>query len=229
MLMKAKAVLAGTAIVLLTSAASVQAAIVVTVSDVSIGVSDNAWIDVFVESDQLGGESYALAAYDFRITPVAPTATQLAFVNPQPSAYTTEANYLFVGDSFGPSGGTSMVTTPNDRYGDSDATSGPGLAVYATPLTSQRLLVRLQVTTTTGLPPGVGDSFDVTFNQDPIFSFITPDIFGAPLAFDFASSKLVGRVNVVPEPSGFALCSLLGLTCIGYRSRRRVSRQLSID
>ncbi len=224
MLMKTKAFFTCIAIVLLTSSANVQAAIVVTVSDVNVEVGNTAWVDVFVESDQPGGEAYALAGYDLLITPVAPTVAQLAFVNPQPNAYTTQANYLFFSDSLGPAGGTSTSTTPNDRYGDSDSTLDGGLTLYASPLTSQRLLVRLQVTTMTGLPPSVGDSFDITFNQAPAFSFITPVDIGSPLAFDFASSKLVGRVNVVsavPEPSCFALCSLLGLTCVGYRSRRR--------
>ncbi len=224
MLTKTLAIFTGIAIVLVASAASVQAAIVVTVSDVNVGVGDSAWVDVFVESDQVGGESYAFAGYDFLITPVAPTASQLAFVNPQPNAYTTQANYLFFGDSLAPAGVTSTSTTPNDRYVDSGSTQDGGLTLYATPLTSQRLLVRLQVTTATGLPPSVGDSFDVTFNQDPNFSFITADIVGTPLAFDFANSKLFGRVNVVsavPEPSSFALCSLLGLACFGYRSRQR--------
>lgn len=223
MLLKTKAIFAGIAIVLLTSASSVHAAIIVTVSDVNIEVSDTAWIDVFVESDQPGGEAYAFAGYDFLITPVAPTATQLAFVDPQPNAFTTQPNYLFAGDSFGPAGTLSSVTTPNDSYGGSDSSADGGLTVYATPLTSQKLLVRLQVTTATGLLPSVGDSFDVTFNQDPNFSFITEDIFGAPLAFDAGNSKFVGRVNVisaVPEPSSFALCTLLGLACVGYRSRR---------
>ncbi|MEZ6137704.1 MAG: hypothetical protein R3C53_22685 [Pirellulaceae bacterium] len=221
--------MAGLALASLTLLSSAHAAIIVTVSDVDIEVGGTAFMDFFVESDVVAGETYANSLYDFLITPVVPTVTQLAFVVPQPASYVTEPDYLFFNDSFGPAGSVFTTTTPGDSFSGGDSTSGvlfAGDTPYATPLTStKRLLVRVQLTTATGLPAGVGDAFDVTLNSNTLFSSLSDENFN-PLAFNLANSDFVGRVNViaataVPEPSSLALCTFLSLAGVGFRSRRR--------
>ena len=191
--------------------ASAQGGIIVSVGDATVGAGGTAFVDVLISSD--GSDPLQSFGFDFRITG---GPGRLEFVNPQPDPQLTDGTYVFAGDSFAQInsfavGAVSTTSVPNDSFVGGDSTD----SFADVTLTSSRLLARLQVTAATALPPSVGDTFSVTFDDTSSNTFFFDSSF-TPLTINSGLSDFTGTVTVtsaatiVPEPSSFLIaCSLL--------------------
>lgn len=193
-----------------------QGAIVITVSDATVVAGQNAFVDVFVRTN--AGDLVGNVFFDISITPVTGTGLEFLATDTQYG----EANYLFAGNSAGETGGvpTSFLggVPPNSNI------QGADIAVLDVSPATNRLLARLEITTTGVLPPNVGDAFDISFNVNPgnLDTFFFDSTFATPVDVDLAASDLTGRVDViaaVPEPSSLVLCSLMGVGLLRHRRR----------
>jgi hypothetical protein len=180
-----------------------HAALLVSIGSTTITPGGTGSIDVTVESDAALGDLLSLFSFEFRISTGGPT--QLDFSNPQGDSQLGELGYVFAGDSlaaaFPPVGSVSGSIAPNDTFIGGDATfSGSDVSVLAT----ARLLVRLDFTAATVLPPVAGDSFVVELIAGQTTAFQDSEF------FDVAYEATTGTVTIVPEPSGavMVLCGL---------------------
>ncbi len=201
-------------------ASSSQAAIIVTVSDATVTPGGTAFVDVFIRSSST--DPLQSFGFEHRITTGG--ATRLEFVDPQPDPQLTNPDYVFLGDSFDqinvfPVGAVSTSSVPNDTFVGGDLTDS---FADVTLTTTSLLLASLQVTTNTLLPPVLGDTFSVTFDDTSFNTFFVDSGFSF-LTIDTINSDFTGTVTVVPEPSSLLL-ALLGLfggiAWVGRRRRR---------
>ncbi len=201
--------------------ATAQADVLVTVGNLDLPVgSTSGLLPVYISSnaaDQVGTTSF-----EFVITRGAGTNTFLAF-NPAVDPSSTTFNsvsppYVFAGNSFDqsvPLALLSNITTtsyPNDTAFGGDSTNN-GANVTLSSVSNGTLLALLPLTTATGAPPAVGDTFQVslvptsdptgTSNPNTGFSFN-----GEGQTF-YAFSSTVGTITIVsaavPEPASWIL------------------------
>ena len=183
-----------------------HAGLLVSVGSTKITPGGTGSVDVTIESGAALGDLLSLFSFEFRITTGGPT--QLDFSNPQADSQIVDIDYIFTGDSlaaaFPPVGVVSGTIAPNDTFIGGDATfSGSDVSVMETP----RLLVRLDFTAATVLPPVPGDSFAVELIASQGTAFQDSEF------LDVAYEATTGTVTIVPEPSG-AVLVLCGLACV---------------
>lgn len=207
-----------TALVALFAASSSQAALVIDIGDLTLAPGGTGVLTVLISSDEDGTRiNYA----DFAFSISTGGATRLEFTDPQPDPQLANANYVFSGNSFDtafgiPVGFVSTVNVPNDTFngGDSVIDYDPGTGTSATdvPVTGPssldpaKILVQLQVTAVTSLPPVVGDTFTIELTSA---SFTTLEGDGINFSSDLGTVTIVAAV---PEPASWVV--LLGLTSL---------------
>jgi hypothetical protein len=212
-----------------------QAALIITVEDATVVEGGTASVNVRIRSD--GNDVLQAFGFEFRIA--SGGATWLEFVNPQPDDQLSVPAYVFFGDSekevTGIPVGTVSGGAPLDTFIGSDITKDlsdmPVIAI-------RDLLVRLEVTANTTLPPSDGDLFTVSLIPDSNLDGSSFDFFGGDSSFfqssfadvpvDIANSDFSGLVTVksasaaaVPEPSSLLLFSGLGGLALFRCLRRR--------
>ncbi|MFO0911021.1 MAG: PEP-CTERM sorting domain-containing protein [Isosphaeraceae bacterium] len=210
-------------------AAPANAQVIVTVQDATINEGQTGYVDVLISSTT--NAPLSLFGFEFRIAGT--TANRLLFVNPQPTAYLTDPNYVLFGDSLIemsnlPVGNVTQTTVPDDTFiGGDYSNTFSDVILPVTP----KLLARLQITAATVLPPLGGETYTLslilnnpppgppnnsyyTFFQDSLFNEIPLD----------PSSRLQGTITVqsVPEPGTWAL-SAVALAAGGLVTWRRRS------
>jgi hypothetical protein len=217
-------ILAG--IVLIGFAPAAKADLIVSAADITLAPDSTGFLEVLIRSTP-GTPRLDIFGVEFRIQTVV-GIHRLEFVDPPSDAQLVDPSYIFAGDSAAatagaPSGIISSFLVPQDTYLGGDGTlSGAGVDVPST----DRLLVRLELTTVTALRPVAGDVFSIslvssgnTFFRDPAFNDIdflsvpgTVTIVGAPTA-------------VVPEPSSILLFAIGGCVLLGrFRYRWQTSK-----
>lgn len=220
--MKPRAILPALAL-LLGLCAPGRADLVITVQDGVIPQAGSGAIDVLISGS---GDLLSSFNFEFRITTAG--LTRLEFVDPQSDEQLGDASYVFAGNSLAvddgvPIGNVSTTSVPNDTFIGGDSTADFG----DVPVTSSRLLVRLNLTAVTGLAPVEGDTF--TISLVPLTSpgdlgdasFFVDSAF-EPIAYTSTSGTVtIGpAAAVVPEPSTLAL-ALVGLGLAALAVRRR--------
>lgn len=121
----------------------------IAIQDVSLPPDGSGEVSVSISG---AGESINLAGYEFQISPVGGATSQLQFLE-ESEAFLSDASYLFVGNSFAASDGTSSsvgtVSTnvlPNDTFVGGDSTND--LSDVA--ISGSKLMVKLAVQHSTG-------------------------------------------------------------------------------
>jgi len=189
------------------------AGLLVSVGNTVIQEGGTGYVDVTIESDAPLGDPLAMFGFEFRIETAG--ATRLDFVTSQSDWQLTSSDYVFAGDSladlFPPVGTVATTIVPDDTYVGGDGTeSGDELLVGSL----NRLLVRLEVTAQTALPPVLGDTFTIRLVDGPNTFFLDS-------AFnDVAYQSTFGTVQVVPEPATWVLAALGTLIILPRLSRR---------
>jgi len=124
-------------------------------------------------------------------------------------SYSSADPYIFFGNSLAelspPAGNISSTITTNDTHIGGDGTVPVwmgGVGPVFVP-TTDTLLARLQVTSATGSPPAVGDTFTMALEPGPSTFFMDPSF------QELSYTSDPGQVHMVPEPSG--LVTMLGL------------------
>jgi hypothetical protein len=203
-------------------AAPSEAAVIITVEDATIQPGGTANLNVYIRSNN-PLDALNEFGFEFRITG---GPRRLEFVDPQSDLQLFDPAYIFAGDSAGEDGllvpGVGDVGPDfiNDTYiGGDFTTSGDDTP----PFPADKLLVVLELTANTVLPPINGDTFTVELITDINTFFLGTN---GPLEID-PSSDLSGTVTVeasaavVPEPSTLALFSgMAGLALVRYRRKR---------
>lgn len=205
----------------LTLHASAWADLVITIEDADIQPGQTATVNVWISGSD---DALSFFGYEFAITPKGSTASSLQFVDPQPEAtFVTTTNYVLYGDSWAAQsspylvGAATTTTTPNDTFLGGDSTNSlTNMTVGGT----NRLLLQMQVTANTSLPPVSGDSFEISLQ--PTSSTFFEDASGTPVPF----TAVTATIHAVPEPAtvvsmvsaGLALCGL-----VWFRRRRRAA------
>lgn len=184
------------------------AAVVLVMDDLRLRPGENAFVEVFAESDT-AGEQLSISAFDLVLTLNQIFGGDVAeFTLEQTDAdFSTRANYVFAGLDTNPVTIGDTVANPL-RVGRSDFTLDP-----VTPRDGPLLLGRFLVTT-----DAIGDSAE--------YQIVLEDINGTTALFDtnFAPITIVGftggsvRVTAVPETT----CTfLVGAGLVGALLRRK--------
>ena len=190
-------------------------------------------VDVTISSTQTGGDPLQVFNFQFFITPDTGTTSQLAFLSPQHDSEFSNPAYVFATDSFkitynaaNPGAPLSMgnlfsTNYTNDTFVGGDFTnSGNDVTV----LPSGAILVTLDFTRATAIPPSVGDKFLVTMGTDPNFNYFQ-DAAGDSIPFSSNTGVITIGAAAVPEPSSLVLMliSVGGLVSagLGVRFARR--------
>ncbi|MHB1036437.1 MAG: hypothetical protein ACYC35_17025 [Pirellulales bacterium] len=203
----------------------VDAAIHVTVGDLALEPGAVGFVPVTITSDS--SDLLDMFGVEFRITTLS-GSSRLEFVDPPADPQLTDANYVFLLTDSGavsllpvPAGAisSSVLLTPNDTYIGGDGTlSLSGVTVPDTSSTPWKLLVSLQVTADTSAPPQIGDRFEISLVDDPLFTyFLRPDF------TEIVFTSAAGEVAIVPEPLscliwGVGICAAC---LVGFRHRRK--------
>ena len=176
-------------------------------------------MDVFISADP--EVDLGLFNFEFRITPAGGATSYLQFVDPQPDPQLTDPEYVFFGNSAAatfpfpfPVGTVGITGFPQDKFIGGDFTADPD----DVQLTSERLLARLQVTTSnlTGFVPEIGDTFILSLEPTDFTFFWNRDF-----EFEHLFTSSSGTVSVVvPEPGSFALWAF-GVTFFAAATRYR--------
>jgi hypothetical protein len=173
---------------------SASADVIVSVGNLNLMPGGTGFVDVTVSGNSDLLQSFGL---EFRIR--TSDATELDFADPQPYDYLTDSGYVLFGNSFAsanpPVGNVCDTDVPRDTFIGGDMTmNAPNVKV-----TDTKLLVRLQVTTDTLLPPEVGNSF--TISLEPSSSTYFSDSALNSIAY----TATAGTVSIVPEPGTMTL------------------------
>ena len=209
--------------VLMWTPALVRAGVIINVGDAIIQPGGTASIDVSIESD--GNDSLQSFGFEFRIATAG--STRLEFRIPQLDSQLMDLSYIFIGESFNLINGfnvgvVSMTNLPKDTFIGGDSTD----SFSEVPMTSNKLLVRLDLTTQTTLAPQLGDIFEVTLDEASPYTFFADASLNS-LVINTFGSDLSGTIrvtespSVVPEPSSILTWSMIGGFGMFYRHRRK--------
>ena len=178
-----------------------RADFVVTIGSAAVAQGGTGTVDVLIRSTGTGGDKLSSFGFEFQVTPTGPR--HLDFRNPQLDAQLGAVNYVFAGDSGDlvstlPVGAVKSVSggTNNQFIGGDDTNSGGDVTV-----TSDKLLVRLNLTAATSAAPIVGDSFTISLIPSAFTDFRSANNALIP----FTSTPGVVRITGVPEPSAVLL------------------------
>jgi hypothetical protein len=170
--------------------------------------------------------------------------TQLAFAPNQSFGYLTDSSlnpaYIFLGNSLdasppaSPVGAPGLTVYPDETFTGQDATADSSPVTLSAGTTY--ILASLSLTTLTGVPPLVGDSFTISLvpsigsgsfyvNLDTYFDHFDPDSGTEVSATPFTSSSGTVAITSVPEP-GSVVSGLLGILIVGVieQTARRLAR-----
>jgi hypothetical protein len=206
---------------LLGLATSARAALIVTIHDATIPAGGTGFVNVTVAS--YSGDLLSDFGFEFLITTTG--VTRLEFVDPQPDPQLTNPDYVFFGNSLAetlslPVGNVGTTVVPKDTFIGTDGTAD---ATNVT-LTMSKLLVQLQVTAATTLPPVPGDTFIISLEpQGSPFSFFSFFNDQDQLQ-DVPFMVTPGTVTIgaaIPEPGSLSLFFLLGTGLVLTRRFRR--------
>lgn len=201
---------------------SLRGEIIVTVEDGQIVSGNIARINVFIESDGPFGDNFAVANFEFNLETIL-SAGRVEFSTVQPRDYLTDVEYIFQGNSAAIANSLDVGVVggvpPGTHFFGGDSTAS--FANLAQPLTSQKLLVSLEITSLSALPPNIGDQFQVVF--DPSVSFFLDGNLTDVVPINVGASKFSGTITVVPEPMSFGVFAIASLGFILYRRSRPTS------
>jgi len=200
-------------------ACSAEAALVITIGTIHLDPGASGYLDVTIQSDNaIPGDPLQAYGFEYRITRLYGTG-RLEFVDPQPTGFLTDSQYVFFGNSFDyvntlPVGGVSQTDQPADTFIGGDSTND-GENVTVT--TTSKLLTRLQVTSAAGLPTQPDDVYQVALISGGSTFFQDKD------SNDILYSSTSGRVYITPEPGSLVAVVSGGvvLACLGWRRARR--------
>jgi len=207
--------------VVLLSAETVPAGLIVTYTNPVIAPGHDGFMDVYVASES-GTVDLLAVGFEFRISNTGPN--RLEFVSAQPTEYLTDDKYIFVNDSSNQinNWGVGNVTTdvvPNDTFIGGDSTESE----TSVPVTGPRLLSRLKLTANTTLPPEEGETFAVSLVLSYSSFFSGADWNDVP----YTSGSGTVQISSVPEPTTVLHLCTGGLlwTIYSWYGRRRRSRE----
>jgi hypothetical protein len=202
-----------------------QAGLVVDIGSTTI-TGPTGSVNVTISSNQPSGDSLQNFNFEFLITPAGATASQLAFLSPQNDSEFSNPAYVFATDSFkidynnaNPGAPLTMgnlysTNYTNDTFIGGDFTnSGNNVTVTE----SGALLVTLDFTRLTEVPPSVGDTFFVSLVNDPNFTYFQ-DANGDSISYQSNSGTITIGGAAVPEPPSLALL----LVALGGIAARRL-------
>ncbi len=195
-----------------------QAALLVTIGSTTLSTGGSGSVDVTISSDS-GTDLLSLFGFEFRISTLGPT--QLDFLSPQSDGQLLDAAYVLAGDSLTVDAGIEIgtVTTtvvPHDTFVGGDATlSGLDIPVPMTPA----LLVRLDLTSLTALPPVVGDQFFIQLVHGPNTFFLDSGFADLP----FSSTNGTVTVVEIPEPAALILQAIAFVVLVAAAIRRQAA------
>ncbi len=224
--------------------------LVISVQDTSVVQGGTGTVDVFLTSTASSQTPDLMNNYAFQlqITNNGSDNTQLAFAANQNFGYISNTGlnppYVFLGDSFdaqspvSPVGSVGQTAYPNDTFTGADSTfSGNPVSLSSD---NTYLLTSVTVTSATGAPAMLGDSF--TISLQPIAGtgslLANPNTYFDNFNFDTGTelsatefTSMSGTVNIVgsavPEPASI----ISGLTAVlifaGLHIARRVLRWLT--
>ncbi len=194
------------------AAAQARAGLIVDIGSTTITGTTGS-VDVTISSNLTGGDPLQVFNLQFFVAPAPGTTSQLAFLSPQNDSEFSNPAYVFATDSFkidynaanpgAPLSMGNLYTTnyTNDTFIGGDFTnSGNDVTV----LPSGALLVTLDFTRATAVPPSVGDTFLVTMGTDPNFNYFQ-DAAGDSIPFTSNTGVITIGAAAVPEPSSLAL------------------------
>jgi hypothetical protein len=192
----------------------INGGVIVSIEDATLAPNSRTFVDVSISSDGAGADVVSATGFEFHISTAG--ATQLEFVTPQASDYLSEPAYLFVGDSlansFPPVGSVSTTIVPNDTYIGGDSTNSGGNIALSN---QGHLLVRLEITSATALPPTPGDVFSIELVSG------LSTFFADSTLQNIAFTSTQGRLIVVPEPAAHVLALFCAFVTMIRASRRR--------
>jgi hypothetical protein len=196
-------------------ASEASAALIVEVGSISLPAGGTGFVDVRISStDDAGGDLVSIFQLELLIESIS-NPRRLEFVDPQPTDYISDLDYIFEGDSSFNSIVSSQVQ-PNDALSVGDF----GTNDVTIPFGSTLLLARLQVTASTSLPPEVGDTFSITLQtangntffdssvSTPSISLLTP-----------GTVTITDAAHAVPEPASLAIVAIGGIALLATRGR----------
>lgn len=195
--------------------APTRAGFIITIGDQELVQGDSELVDVMIRSDNPAGDPLTGFGFEFVITPTGPRTLQ--FVEPQSDSHLAQPSYVFSGNSADLIAGdpvgvvSSSGGGTNNRFvGGDDTNDASDVTV-----TGDQLLARLNLTSTRGLAPIVGDVFTITLERS---AFTTFDSNAGPIDFTSVPGQvtIIGPVNPVPEPSPFFLAILGGVLVMKF-------------
>ena len=203
-----------------------RADFIVTVApNTNLAVGSSGYVPVYISST--AGDLLQNTSFEFQVTTGG--STRLEFTgSPAPASDPTFSNssYVFFGNSSdqtnaSPLGASSQTVVPGDTFIGGDFTLGNNVVVPG----SNVLLAELPVTSLTGLPPSVGDTFTISLVPTSGSGFSGNTGFGDS-DFNFGNfTSIAGTVTIVaatvPEPAAWILGLVaLGACVIGLVQRR---------
>ena len=174
-------------------------------------------------------------SFEFRVSAVGATATQLSFTAPQSDLQLNNANYVFATSSIKRDGdpvfgipieavGTvSTSTFPNDTYIGFDGVAPSSPAGPVNLGTTNLLLATLELSAGNGLlAPVEGDAFRVELIASGFTQFFDQN--GSTIAFSSSGGAI--SITAVPEPSGvFGILAFGSVAMLRRYVRRRRARR----
>lgn len=216
----------------LLSVRSSYGAIILTIESAVFAPGAGGTLNVWISSN--ANDVLSDLSFEFRVSAVGATATQLSFTTPQSDLQLNNANYVFAASSIKRDGdaglgipseavGTvSTVTFPNDTYIGSDGVAPSSAAGPVNLGTTNLLLATLQLSAGNGLlAPVEGDAFQVELISSAFTEFLDEN----GNSIGFASSGGAIAITAVPEPSGaLGILAFGGVAMLRRYVRRRRNR-----
>lgn len=206
-----------------------EADLILRIGPATLGPGGSGSISVFVRSD---GATERLSSYQYQLVlrPAGATFGELRFGDPQPGGFLGDPAYVFVSSfaaTIGSPGAVGTTVLPGDTFvGNDFTTAAPGFEEVGP---SERLLGRIQLTSSALLPTAIGDRFLAELVADngsgvPASEFLDDQF--APIAFSGPSGgPVIGSIRIVPEPGTLLLAGLgLSISAIAGRCRFRAPR-----